>query len=313
MIKLSDIILEENSRPKAVIMAGGAGAGKTYLLNQLGLDSLLNLNPDKYVEDPDHPYYNKLGPAASQVAKDAAAAAEEGTSFVWDTTASGARFEKQLDDMLAKGYDVYMVMVYAHPMISYVSNFMARERNIPADAVFSTWRNVYQKIEDYNRKLKGNLSIFVSDRGGKYKKEIEGFDTAAKSGLSGVKDYLEKFNEKNSIEGSSFFKPVEMSTEEEEEFKKEVGSIDWNKDNRSEDKAIKTAFLKAYRKNGVGPGQDKLRDVVKKYRASSEKRKQAADEVLDNIIDMIYNPTFQEKLKHSTPKEIDQKVQAFLA
>ena len=313
MIKLADLILEARNSPKAVIMAGGAGSGKTYLLNQLGLDSLPNLNPDKYVEDPNHPYYNKLGPAANQVAKDAKAAAEEGTSFVWDTTASGARFEKQLDDMLAKGYDVYMVMVYAHPMISYVSNFMARDRNIPADAVFSTWRNVYQKIEDYNRKLKGNLSIFVSDRGGKYKKEIEGFDTAAKNGLSGVKDYLEKFNEKNSIGGSSFFKPVEMSTEEEEEFKKEVGSIDWNKDNRSEDKAIKTAFLKAYRKNGVGPGQDKLRDAVKKYRASSEKRKQAADEVLDNIIDMIYNPTFQEKLKHSTPEEINQKVQSFLS
>jgi hypothetical protein len=28
---------------------------------------------------------------------------------------------------------------------------------------------------------------------------------------------------------------------------------------------------------------------------------------------MIYNPTFQEKLQHSTPREIDQKVQAFLA
>jgi len=313
MIKLSDIILEQNSGPKAVIMAGGAGAGKTYLLNQLGLDSLLNLNPDKYVEDPDHPYYNKLGPASNQVAKDAKAAAEQGTTFVWDTTASGARFEKDLDDMLAKGYDVYMVMVYTHPMISYISNFMARERNIPADAVFSTWRNVYQKIEDYNKKLKGNLSIFVSDRGGKYKKEIEAFDTAAKNGLTGVRDYLEKYNEKNGVGGSSFFKPVEMSTEEEEEFKKEVGSIDWDKDNRSEDKAIKTAFLKAYRKNGVGPGQDKLRDAVKKYRASSEKRKQAADEVLDNIIDMIYNPTFQEKLKHSTPSEIDSKVQNFLA
>ena len=38
-----------------------------------------------------------------------------------------------------------------------------------------------------------------------------------------------------------------------------------------------------------------------------------SDAVLDNIIDMIYNPTFQEKLKHSTPREIDQKVQAFLA
>lgn len=206
-----------------------------------------------------------------------------------------------------------MVMVYAHPMISYISNFQGRDRNIPSDAVFSTWRNVYQKIEDYNKKLKGNLSIFVSDRGGKFKKEIEGFDTAAKNGLSGVRDYLEGYNEKNDIGGSSFFKPVEMTSDEEQEFKKHVGSIDWDRDNRSEDKAIKQAFLKAYKNNGVGPGQDKLKDVVKKYRESSVKRKEAADAVLDNIIDMIYNPTFQAKLQHSTPSEIDSKVQSFLA
>lgn len=313
MIKLSTIILEDTAAPKAIIMAGGAGSGKTYLLNQLRLDSLVQFNPDKYVEDKDHPYYNKLGPAANQTSKDAMAAAEEKTSFVWDTTASGAGFQKNLDKLLALGYEVYMVMVYAHPMISYVSNFMARERNIPGDSVFATWRNVYAKIEDFNRQLKGNLSIFVSDRGGKYKKEVEGFDKAAKNGLSGVKDYLEKFNEDNNVGGSSFFVPVEMTPEEEQQFIKDAGSIDWNKDNRSEDKAIKNAFLKSFRKNGVGPGQDKLKDAVKKYRDSSEKRRQKADEVLDNIVDMIYNPTFQEKLKHSSVSEIDSKVQAFLA
>jgi len=138
MLKLSEIILEANGRPKAVIMAGSAGAGKSYLLNQLNLDSLDQFNPDKYVEDPDHPYYNKLGPASLQVAKDVAAAVEDRISFVWDTTASGVRFEKQLRDMLSKGYDVYMVMVYTHPMISYISNFKLRGRNTPSSAVFET-------------------------------------------------------------------------------------------------------------------------------------------------------------------------------
>ena len=313
MIKLSDIILEQNSGPKAVIMAGGGGTGKTYLLNQLSLNSLTQFNPDKYVEDKDHPYYNKLGPASNQVAKDAMSAAEDKISFVWDTTASGKGFQKNLDKLLSLGYEVYMVMVYAHPMISYISNFMARERNIPASAVFSTWRDVYTKIEDFNRKLKGNLSIHVSDRGGKYTKETQAFDTAAKNGLNGVKDYLKKFNEKHNVGGSSFFQPVEMTPEEEQEFNKEAGSIDWDKENRSEDKAIKTAFLKAYRKNGVGPGQDKLKDEVKKYREKKADRDLKADEVLDNIVDLMYNPIFQEKLKHSTPSEIDSKIQSFLA
>ena len=46
-MKLSDIILEQNGRPKAVVMAGGAGAGKSYVLNQLSLDSLKQYNADK--------------------------------------------------------------------------------------------------------------------------------------------------------------------------------------------------------------------------------------------------------------------------
>ena len=60
-MKLSDIILAEaTAKPKVVVMAGGAGTGKSYLLNLLDLDSLHLVNPDKYVEDPDHPAYNNL-------------------------------------------------------------------------------------------------------------------------------------------------------------------------------------------------------------------------------------------------------------
>jgi len=85
MIKLTDLILEAKYQPKAVIMAGGAGSGKSYLLNQLDLGSLEQLNPDKYVEDKNHPYYNNLGAASRQVEKDVLATADEKTSFVWDT------------------------------------------------------------------------------------------------------------------------------------------------------------------------------------------------------------------------------------
>ena len=172
MIKLSTLILEATGGPKAVIMAGGAGAGKTYLLNQLSLDSLEQFNPDKYVEDQDHPYFNNLGAASSQVEKDVNLAADSKTSFVWDTTASNS---SKVKDIIKAGYDVYMVMVYTHPMISYISNFQSRERNVPASAVFSTWRNVYQLISDYSKMTGGNLSIFINDRDGKYGKEIEAF------------------------------------------------------------------------------------------------------------------------------------------
>ena len=311
MIKLTDLILEATTRPKVVIMAGGSGVGKTYLLNQLELGSLPQVNPDKYIEDPDHPAYNNLGQGARLADQEAEELADERTSFVWDTTASNP---KKVKSFIDKGYDVYMVMVYTHPMIAYISNFTRdSNRNIPGSAVFSTWRNVYQLIDDYNKMTKGNLSIFINDRGGKFDKEVEAFNTAAKNGTKGIKDYLQNYNEKNGIGGSTFFKPVEMSKQEEEEFLKAVKDVDYDRSNRSEDKAIKQAFLKSYKANGVGPGDDKLRDAVKKYRDRKEKNDKRAEEVLENIAELLFSPLFQKKLEHSTPQEIDKKVQAFLA
>jgi len=308
MIKLTDLLLESKGRPKVVIMAGGAGAGKTYLINQLDLKSLPQVNPDKYVEDPDHPSYNNLSQGARLADQEAENLSTDKKSFVWDTTASNPA---KVKDLANKGYDIYMVMVYTHPIISYISNFK-RKRNIPSAAVFSTWRNVYQLINDYSKITKGNLSLFVSDRGGQYDKEVEAFNTAAKNGPAGIKDYLQNYNEKNGIGGSTFRKPIDLSTQEEEEFLKASNGIDYDKDNYGEDRAIKKAFLDAYNKNGVGPGADKLKDAVKKYRDRKRKADEKEEQILTNIADMLFSPKFQKLLQHSTPQEIDQKVQAFL-
>ena len=308
MIKLTDLLLESKGRPKVVIMAGGAGAGKTYLLNQLDLKSLPQVNPDKYVEDPDHPSYNNLAQGARLADQEAENLSTDKKSFVWDTTASNPA---KVKDLANKGYDIYMVMVYTHPMISYISNFK-RKRNIPSAAVFSTWRNVYQLINDYNKITKGNISLFISDRGGQYDKEIEAFNTAAKNGPQGIKDYLQRYNEKNGIGGSTFRKPIQLSKQEEEEFLKAARGIDYDKDNYGEDRAIKKAFVDAYKKNGVGPGADKLKDSVKKYRDRKRSADEREEQVLTNIADMLFSPKFLELLDHSTPQEIDQKVQAFL-
>jgi len=243
------------------------------------------------------------------VGKDVAAAAEESISFVWDTTASNP---SKVRDLLNKGYDVYMIMVYAHPMISYAANF-SRDRALPAVAVFKTWSNVYSLIEQYQDMLGDNLSIYVSDRGGQYKKETEAFNRAAEKGVEGIKEYLKSYNEENDVKGSSFFSPVEMSKEEEDAFNQAVSNVEFDKNQRSEDKAIKQAFLKVYRKNGEGPGEEKLKDAVKKYREKKIRDEQKSDVVLKGIAEMLFNPEFQELLKHSDVKEIDQKVQAFLA
>ena len=42
-----------------------------------------------------------------------------------------------------------------------------------------------------------------------------------------------------------------MSKEEEDEFNKAVANVDYDRGNRSEDKAVKKAFLKVYRERGT--------------------------------------------------------------
>ena len=113
MINLTDLILEAKGRPKVIVMAGGAAAGKSSLLDKLNLGSLPIVNPDKYVEDPNHQAYNNLSRAAALADKEAEDLSTTKQSFVWDTTASNPAKVKEL---IAKGYDVYMVMVYTHPM-----------------------------------------------------------------------------------------------------------------------------------------------------------------------------------------------------
>lgn len=308
-MKLTQIILEGRNKPKVVIMAGGAGAGKTHLLNQLDLESLPQVNPDKYVENPDHPAYNNLSQGARLADKEAEDLSNSKETFVWDTTASNP---KKVQELKAKGYDIYMVMVYTHPMISYIANSL-RDRKVPGAAVFSTWRNVYQLIKDYQKITEGNFSLFISDRGGQYKQEVEAFNTAAKNGVQGIKEYLQKYNEKHDIGGSTFRKPIEMSQQEQEEFLRSTADIDWDKEDYSEDRAVKKAFLDAYAKNGAGPGDDKLKQVIKKHRENKAKQQEREDDVLENIAEMIFSPVFQESLRHSTPQEIDSNVQNFLA
>ena len=309
-MKLSTLILEARNRPKLVIMAGGAGAGKSYLLNQLDLGSLPLVNPDKYVEDPDSPAYNKLSPGVALANKEAEALTDDKTSFVWDTTASNA---KKVKEILAKGYDIYMVMVYTHPVIAYISN-ARRQRRVPSSAVFSTWNNVYSLIDDYNKMLKGNLSIFINDRGGEFNQYIKEFDTAAKNGAAGISDYLEKLNDKLGLEsGSTFRDPIELSKQVEQEFYKAVKNIDYDTENYSEDRALKKYFSDWYEKNGVGPGDEKMKKKLESHRREKENAAVRNKKVLDSISEDLYDPLFLEKLKHSTPAEIDSKIQNFLS
>ena len=312
MIKIKDILFEQEGKPKAIVMAGSAGAGKTYLLNQLDIKTLKNYNPDKYVEDENHPYFNNLSAASGQVEKDVIAASDRKESFIWDTTASNSDKVKMLLD---KGYDVFMVMVYTHPMISFINNFSRPERKVPKVAVFSTWQKVYSLADDYKKMLGDNFAIFVNDFSGKYDKEIKGFNDAAKKGSSGIEAFLEDYMEKEGREKfrSTFRKDFELGNEDKAEFDKLINQTDIPQDDETAIKALKKDFEKMSHHYKSGKyGVDRLKNLYQKNLDKREKLRQGELANIQQIANMLYDKTFNDLLQHSDASSIKSKVQSFL-
>ena len=170
-----------------VVMAGGAGAGKSYLINNVKSKEpeIKVLNPDTYIEDKNSPMYNSLTKASAQIDDvDVPNAISKGESFIWDTTASNAAKmiggeyrSKQVKGILnTEGYDKMMVMVYTYPIVSFLRNFK-RERKVPTVGVLSTWNNVYGNIDAYKSKLGDNFILYQApDK--EYDKEIAAFNSA---------------------------------------------------------------------------------------------------------------------------------------
>ena len=185
MIKLTDLLKEIQGSPKAIIMAGGASVGKSTVLNTLKpvLKNFVDLNADKYVEDKDSPMFGNLSAASSQIRKkDLPNAIAKKQNLVYDTTASNlSTLQPVLDELNDAGYKTAMIMVYAHPIVSFIRNFK-RERKVPAVGVLGTWGNVYSLINDYKR-IFGNNFILVSTPAStpEEKAEIAKFDTAVKA------------------------------------------------------------------------------------------------------------------------------------
>jgi hypothetical protein len=193
MIKLTDLLKEVQNRPKAIIMAGGASVGKSTVLNTLKpvLKDFVDLNADKYVEDKDSSMYGNLSAASSQIRKvDLPNAISNKQNLIYDTTASNlSTLQPTLNMLKEGGYDIAMVMVYAHPIVSFLRNFK-RERKVPAVGVLGTWANVYNLLNDY-KQLFGDNFILVSTPAStpEEKAEISKFNSALKQGE--LKDYFD--------------------------------------------------------------------------------------------------------------------------
>jgi len=191
MIRLTDLLKEMINNPKAIIMAGGASVGKSTVLKSLQpvLKGFVDLNADKYVEDKDSPMYGNLSAASVQIRKtDLPNAVDNQQNLIYDTTASNlSTLQPTLNKLNDMGYETMMIMVYAHPIISFLRNYK-RERKVPAVGVLGTWANVYNLLEDYKRIFGDNFVLVNTPSSEEEQTEINNFETAYQQGK--LKEYF---------------------------------------------------------------------------------------------------------------------------
>jgi hypothetical protein len=222
MIKLLDLLKEQpENGSKAIVMAGGAGAGKSSVVRQLQPDlqkaGWEELNADKYVEDKDSPMYNSLGKASSYIEKvDLPNAIKAGKNFLYDTTGTNVERVKSIE---SAGYDVMMIMVYTNPVVSFLRNFK-RERKVPTVGVLSSWNNVYKNISTYKSMFGDNFLLVQTDVSPAEKKMVDAFMKAYNSGK--LKEFFSELLSSGQFTSTFRKDPTKEKSSEEKAKSKEL-------------------------------------------------------------------------------------------
>lgn len=214
MIRLLDLLNEVKGQKKAIIMAGGAGAGKSTFVKQIRPDLVKNgwveLNADKYVEDPESDMYNNLGKASSRIDKvDLPQTIKSGKNFLYDTTASNVDRIKSIKD---SGYDAMMVMVYSNPIVSFLRNFR-RERKVPTVGVLSSWNNIYKNIETYKQMFGDKFFLVQTGMSDEERKMVGEFEKAFKQNK--LKEFFESLLSSGEFKSTFRKDPTKKKSPEE--------------------------------------------------------------------------------------------------
>jgi cytidylate kinase len=198
MISLIRLLKEVQGSPKAIILAGAPGAGKSSvtdeIIKDLGL-KVMNLDDffiknlrdagislDLKMADAEGRSEAAKAMAAAQKDYQAALAQEVGTgqNIVIDGTAAAYKKTESLKDTLeAAGYDVMMVFVYSSLEKSLEKNEDRFERSAGEDRslmpgiVMQTWANVTKNFIPYLNLFGQNFVATTKDKNPFGKKELQ--------------------------------------------------------------------------------------------------------------------------------------------
>lgn len=241
MISLVELLKEVTGQPKAIIMAGGAAVGKSTLLKaiQPALTGFENLNADKYVEDKDSPLYNNLAGASALIRKqDLPNTIKAKLNFVYDTTASNYDSTEALyNELINNNYDVMMIMVYAHPIVSFLRNYK-RERKVPAQGILGTWANVYNNIDKYKSLFGNNFVLVITPSSSEEESEIKNFEEAYNSNQ--LQNYFDNLLSTGKF--ISTFRKPDVNLSPEEKLKKEKSRLQTKEKLRGSIELISNTF-----------------------------------------------------------------------
>jgi hypothetical protein len=115
------------------------------------------------------------------------------------------------------GYDVMMIMVYAHPIVSFLRNYK-RERKVPAAGVLGTWANVYNLLDEYKNIFGDNFILVNTPAGPEEAAEIANFEKAYQDGT--LKEYFDNLLSSGQFVSSFRKDDTVLSPEEKEKREK---------------------------------------------------------------------------------------------
>lgn len=191
MIKLVDLLLENEQKPKAVFLAGPAGSGKsTFVKQYLSNKGLKSINIDDTYEEllrasgldkPQAEYgadelssaSKLMGQARKKTTSKLQQSMDDGENLIIDGTGAAsnpiAKKKKQLEDL---GYETFMAFIYVSPLTSLQRNKERGERGgraLRPSIILRTWDNTTKNIKTYDQMFGSNFVVLDNDPQGAQK------------------------------------------------------------------------------------------------------------------------------------------------